>query len=629
MVSFFLIFLEICSYYLLKKNDPNNLKFNTHPLIQLENGRPRLRKDAFRSDFKKFWVGSEKNQYRDEKNILGVASFFKKEGLISSKFGDFFINKWGFRGPFFEKEKPDNIFRIAALGASTTLGWWVGNELTYPRILERMLNNKLNKKKNFQVINTGQYYHQSCDVKRIYKNDVLKFNPDMLLIMSGWNDINQFRDPRFDTHEKYCLTPSFLDFSYTFKFLKFIKNKNLKKNLSKNFENSIIERNFKFYQKNLEEIIVHAEGKNIDIGLVSIPTIIQKNISFERLKKFSELKDFDEQELKYHQQAGLRINSLYEHLEKKYKNVFYITSGLSFNSRGKQMFFSDPIHQTESGNRIQAFAVYQNLVKKLNIHEEQKILFPQKEIISHNLLELGYVKGIFQANQIEDLSYSGCIAFHGKCDVESNNDNFDFQVNGILEFVLGSWLQFRSDVRVTNNRLTLNKLLSKVMEMKPNYSLAYWVSGILNKEWQENTKSNENFRKAFSLNPLLKNVDFEKEYRSFQDRTTPNPFLVKLNDLIFILKKAPKNVSAYTFFWWLSHNPDANIKKQLEMTSFLYYSSPLMAKSIFENLIKTLIENKIHRDVILEFLKKIKKMKPEYNFNEYFSTFDKELKLES
>lgn len=629
VVILFYILFESGSHFILKKIDPNNFKFDTHPLLEAENGRIRLRKDPFASNSKKFWVGVKKNPDREEKNILGIASFFKNEGLISGTFGDIFVNKWGFRGPYFEQKKPENIYRIVALGASTTLGWWVGNEMTYPRLLERMLNNKLNQNKFFQVINAGQYYHQSCDMKRLYKEEILKFDPDLLLIMSGWNDIDLFRGHRFKTIKEYCKPHSFLNSTNTFKLLKFLRSSYIQKKKHKKIGGYVVDHNFEFYKNNLEEVIGLARKKRVQVGLVSIPSVMQNNMLESQLKKIPQLKEFETEELKYRKLAGLRIDGLYRELIKKYSNVFYIASGLSFNSEGKQTFFSDSVHPTESGNRVQAFAIYQNLIEKLKIHEKQEVLFNQNESIPHNLLEIGYVKGIFQANQIEDLSYSGCIAFHGKCDIESNKDNLDYQINGILEFVLGSWLQFRNDVKLTKNRLTLSKLLSKALEMKSNFSLTYWVTGILNKEWQEDVKANKNFRIAYELNPLLKTVDFEKEYQRFQNRKVPNPFLVKLDDLIFILKKAPKNVSSYTFFWWLKRNQSADIKKQLEMTSFLYYSNPLMVKSIFDNLIITLIKNKIHPDVIREFLEKIKQLKPEYNFKEYFSSYDDQIKIAS
>ncbi len=628
-VAFFIILVELGSYLLIKKVFQNEFQFDTNPLLEIENGRPRLRKDPFNSDSKKYWVGIKKNPNREEKNILGIASFFKKEGLISSDLGDIYINKWGFRGPYFEEKKPENIYRIITLGASATFGWRVANEMTYPRILERMLNNKLNKNNFFQVINAGQNAHRSCDVTRLYKKDVLKLQPDLLLIMLGWNDLELFKNPRFDTLKKYCQTPSFFASTNTFKLLNHLRNNYSKGKTSQKPGGSIIDRNFGFYRNNLEEIISSAKEEGIQVGLVSIPFIAGRNMSNDQLKNIEEFKGFEKNKLKNYRLAGLRIDKLYRNLIKKYSNTFYIPSGLSFNSEDKQMFFLDFMHLRESGNRIQAFAIYQALLKKIQINREYKVLFPEREEISRNLLETVYIKGIFQANKIEDLSYSGCIAFHEMCDIESNLDKSDTQLNGILEFILGSWLQFRNDVKDSSNRLVLEKLISRVLEMNPNYSLSYWVAGIMNKEWMKNIESQKNFQKAFKLNPLLKNINIEKEYQSFQTKNIPNPFLGRLSDLIFILKKAPKNVSAYTFFWWLKHNQDAQINKQLEITSFLYYSNPLMAKSIFENLVINLIKNKIHPDVILEILEKIKKLKPEYNFRKYFSTYDNKIKTTS
>lgn len=80
----------------------------------------------------------------------------RKEGLIRSALGDLILNKNGFRGPYFKKEKSMNIYRILALGGSTKAGK-PSNELTWPRTLERTLNNKLNKNIHSQIINGGVF----------------------------------------------------------------------------------------------------------------------------------------------------------------------------------------------------------------------------------------------------------------------------------------------------------------------------------------------------------------------------------------------------------------------------------------------------------------------------------------
>jgi len=150
-----------------------------------------IRRDPFTKKTKAYSVnlqlGNTSGMPPAADEVPGVISYDAKEGIVRSKRGDILINKWGFRGPYIEKEKPDFIYRIAVLGGSTTAGKHE-NAQTYPRLLERMLNGQ-NNGLTYQVLNFGAWGYDSCDLKTIYKNDVVGFDPDMIIIMSGWNDI--------------------------------------------------------------------------------------------------------------------------------------------------------------------------------------------------------------------------------------------------------------------------------------------------------------------------------------------------------------------------------------------------------------------------------------------------------
>ena len=96
-------------------------------------------------------------------------NFNNNEGIIRNENGDIAINSLGYRGPYFKKKKNPNVFLIVTLGGSTTAGMHE-NGLTYPRILERMLNQSKAKKKYFQVINAGMWGHNTCQIKTRFKN---------------------------------------------------------------------------------------------------------------------------------------------------------------------------------------------------------------------------------------------------------------------------------------------------------------------------------------------------------------------------------------------------------------------------------------------------------------------------
>ena len=70
----------------------------------------------------------------------------------------------------------------------------------------------------------------------------------------------------------------------------------------------------------------------------------------------------------------------------------------------------------------------------------------------------------------------------------------------------------------------------------------------------------------------------------------------------------------------LIRNPADKIQAYLDA----YYLTPLMVRSIFEDLIKYLISEK-EFETALEFIQKIKILKPEYDFIKIFSSYEKNI----
>ena len=96
------------------------------------------------------------------------------------------INSNGTRGTDFDIPKPDDTFRIIVVGGSTIFGSGTTDETTIPGLLEQKLNEqKFNKK--IEVINGGlSGSFSTTETYRIH-NKYLDFEPDLLIIYSGWN----------------------------------------------------------------------------------------------------------------------------------------------------------------------------------------------------------------------------------------------------------------------------------------------------------------------------------------------------------------------------------------------------------------------------------------------------------
>ena len=138
-------------------------------------------------------VITDTSMVKPSSNILDTTSFFEVEAdHISEKDREFpelyNINSEGFRGPEFMKNKPDNTYRIIAVGDSTTFGTGVTDENTWPTILEKKLQN-LSKSKNIEVINAASGIAMSFKQSKLIKEKLIDYEPDLIIAFGGQSDV--------------------------------------------------------------------------------------------------------------------------------------------------------------------------------------------------------------------------------------------------------------------------------------------------------------------------------------------------------------------------------------------------------------------------------------------------------
>jgi lysophospholipase L1-like esterase len=91
----------------------------------------------------------------------------------------------GLRDPERSPQKPPGTYRIMVLGDSITFGWGVPYEQTFPRLLEKSLNaNPPVAGQHYEVINTGVGNLNTAMEVAWFKEEGLKFSPDLVLL--GW-----------------------------------------------------------------------------------------------------------------------------------------------------------------------------------------------------------------------------------------------------------------------------------------------------------------------------------------------------------------------------------------------------------------------------------------------------------
>jgi lysophospholipase L1-like esterase len=105
------------------------------------------------------------------------------------------LNSRGFRNAEFTDRKPPKTFRIACLGDSWTFGANVDQRDSYPQQLQALLDAR-HPLARFEVLNLGTLAYSSHQGLRVLEQQVLDFDPDLVLIGFGMNDssIPGYRD---------------------------------------------------------------------------------------------------------------------------------------------------------------------------------------------------------------------------------------------------------------------------------------------------------------------------------------------------------------------------------------------------------------------------------------------------
>lgn len=107
-------------------------------------------------------------------------------------YGGFRTNGHGLRGKALG-QKTGNARRILCLGDSTTFGWSLPENYTYPVQLEKILGKK---HLSVEVVNGGFPGYRLWQMLGWLKRDGIGLKPDLIIFYGGWNDILAMRDAR-------------------------------------------------------------------------------------------------------------------------------------------------------------------------------------------------------------------------------------------------------------------------------------------------------------------------------------------------------------------------------------------------------------------------------------------------
>lgn len=110
------------------------------------------------------------------------------------------VNEHGFRGPEITVPKPEGVYRIFAIGESSTFGWKgvASHEEAWPALLEKKLG-VLYPLRTIEVINAGVPGYTSVEQRVNFMLRISRLQPDAIVIYHGNNDINWSWVPEVET----------------------------------------------------------------------------------------------------------------------------------------------------------------------------------------------------------------------------------------------------------------------------------------------------------------------------------------------------------------------------------------------------------------------------------------------
>jgi len=212
--------------------------------------------------------------------------------------------------------------------------------------------------------------YSSENVLKRLKYDVLKYQPDILLVYVGWNDLYGVNPLTASNSKRFTTLFKFLNKFYIYKAYRKIIFQWLKPQLSKiisspqkekekillQYNNFVPEK----YNNNLKEIIKICRLNNIKIVLLNLASILKEEMTDEAIKKVHY--PYFTSDVK----ALLVLQNIYnkniEEIAKK-ENVPLIDLNSIFNSLpNKEDLFFDTLHLYCKGQTIIANALYEFLI---------------------------------------------------------------------------------------------------------------------------------------------------------------------------------------------------------------------------------------------------------------------------
>lgn len=270
------------------------------------------------------------------------------------------INSKGFVGVEFSDVKPSGIYRVFALGDSCTFaGDW---DVSYSAFLGRMLNAD---GRRYEVINAGiEGYNSEYALGRL-RDDILKYDPDLVTIYIGWNDLMKVSPSNMSSSGRVSWLGAALNYSYLYKGLSKVMFFHVRPMLMQPVLTGDESEYHVFdqfvpatYEENLSAMVALLHERNVRALLLTRPTVLTRNMTTEDLRSQHVFFPFFPEAysvprlLSLHGAYNNSVRRLAERLQVPLVDLDEI-----FNRRNKRPLFWDTMHPSAEGHQMIADAL--------------------------------------------------------------------------------------------------------------------------------------------------------------------------------------------------------------------------------------------------------------------------------
>ncbi len=328
-------------------------------------------------------------------NLPNQKEFFEKNNYFQA------TDKYGFhidgkRSPSNLEEKEESEFRIFIIGGSTVQGQNLQNKFDpISARIEKKLNEKLNYKKKFLVINAGSTSFISSQELSMTQNRIMySFKPDLIIVLNGTNDSTQGLGKDFYLSNSHAYQRNFYfnvnkNSKSFFYFFDDLLSKNIstyflfKKIIEKTTGVFLFEKNERLYSKisnSIEKkvyrylfnikILSNISRKETPIMVYFQPQMLPRN--------FSKLSDADKLIYKNHQKTNPNYfkdkQFFFEKVSQEIKNDinfknlnFYFNdiSRILENNEHYDTYYSDHVHYNSLSRDIISERIVKDIVREI------------------------------------------------------------------------------------------------------------------------------------------------------------------------------------------------------------------------------------------------------------------------